>query len=80
MTRGRYGTLMTIRRLPAQPPGLRRKGTCPKCYAMQGEQCRDRPGTPPPNGVHGERLRANDVAPAALPPYRGRRRGRHTPR
>lgn len=77
MARGSFGTPMTVHRLPTRPPDLRRKGTCPRCFAMQGEQCRDRPGTPPPNGVHGERLRANDVDPAKLPPYRGRRgRGR----
>ncbi|MFG2174722.1 hypothetical protein ACGFMO_25740 [Streptomyces niveus] len=44
-----------------------------------GEQCRDRPHTPPRNGVHAERLQANGIDPAALPPYRrrgGRKRGR----
>ncbi|MER6913995.1 hypothetical protein ABT354_20170 [Streptomyces sp. NPDC000594] len=72
---------MTVHRLPRRPPDLRRKGTCPKCFAMQGEQCRDRPRTPPPNGVHPERLRANGVDRAALPPYSGGpRRRRRSPR
>lgn len=80
MARGTYGTPMTVHRLPARPVDLRRQGTCPKCYAMQGEQCRDRPHVPPANGVHGERLKANGIAPESLPPYRGggrkRKRGR----
>lgn len=83
MARGSYGTPMTVHRLPRRPPDLRRQGTCPKCYAMQGEQCRAHPGTPPRNGVHTERLKANGIDPQTLPPYRGlgsKRRGRGKPR
>ncbi|WP_326615279.1 hypothetical protein OG949_41015 (plasmid) [Streptomyces scopuliridis] len=62
---------MSIVRLPKRQPDPRRQGTCPKCYAMQGERCLDRPNTPPRKGVHGERLKANGIDPKTLPPYRG---------
>ncbi|MEV8393469.1 MULTISPECIES: hypothetical protein [unclassified Streptomyces] len=65
---------MTVHRLPRRRPDPQRQGTCPKCYAMQGEQCRDRPNTPPRNGVHAERLTAAGIDPATLPPHRGKPR------
>jgi len=82
VVRGKYGTPMTVHRLPARPVDLRRQGTCPKCYAMQGEQCRERPHVPPSNGVHTARLKANGIDPASLPPYQrpGGRRKRGRPR
>ncbi|GAA2358910.1 hypothetical protein GCM10010246_55980 [Streptomyces cuspidosporus] len=67
MARGTYGTPMTTFRAPRRRPDPRRKGRCPKCQAMQGERCFDRPR----NGVHPERLKANGIDPKDLPPLRG---------
>ena len=67
MARGSYGTPMTTFRVPQRRADPRRKGRCPKCQAMQGERCFDRPR----NGVHPERLKANGIDPKTLPPLRG---------
>ncbi|MGP3990775.1 zinc finger domain-containing protein [Streptomyces sp. 3N207] len=88
MPRGSYGTPMTTFRVPRRKPDPRRQGTCPKCYAMQGEPCRARPGLRPRNGVHTERLKANGIDPKTLPVYQGGvagkqrrgKKGQHTQR
>ncbi|TSB32004.1 hypothetical protein [Streptomyces benahoarensis] len=76
MPRGSYGTPMTVFRLPRQPSDPRRQGRCPKCQAMQGERCFDRPK----NGVHGERLHAHGIDPKSLPPLRTASRRRRRPK
>lgn len=71
LPRGSYGTPMTTFRVPRRKPDPRRQGTCPKCYAMQGEPCRARPGVRPRNGVHAVRLKANGIDPKTLPADQG---------
>lgn len=77
--RGSYGTPMTVVRIPRQKPDPRRQGTCPKCFAMQGERCMAMRGErsfhgAPRGGVHRERLKANGIDPAMV--FRKKNRSR----
>jgi hypothetical protein len=65
---------MTTFRVARQKPDPRRKGRCPKCFAIQGELCVAMRGERavgsrvkrPRGGVHRERLTLNGIDPATV--------------